>query len=58
MKNISDFDIQALIDNELDWEEEKRVKSAIDKDAKFIERYKILKDQKKLLQNWWKHGVQ
>ncbi len=58
MKNISDFDIQALIDNELDWEEEKRVKLAINRDAQFIERYESLKNQKKLLQDWWKHRVQ
>ena len=55
MRNISDFDIQALIDNELCHEEEKRVRNAIQNDAKFIQRYEELKNQKDLLQNWWKN---
>lgn len=54
LKNITDFDIQALIDNELDWEEEKRIREAINYNSQFMERYNILQKQKILIQNWWK----
>ena len=53
--NVTDFDIQALIDNELDYETEKTVMSYLDKDVKAKERYDTLKRQKKLLQEWWRN---
>lgn len=54
LPNITDYDIQALIDNELDWEEEKRVREAIKYNSQFMKRYNTLKNQKTLIQNWWK----
>ncbi len=52
-KTITDFDIQALIDNELSWEDEKIVRGAISKDRRNSERYEELKAQKVKLQKWW-----
>lgn len=52
-KSITDFDIQALIDNELSWEEEKMVRSAIADDRRNSQRYEELKTQKVKLQKWW-----
>lgn len=52
--NITDQDIQALIDSELDWETEKKVRQAISKDTVYQNRYHLLKSQKTLLQTWWK----
>lgn len=54
LPNITDYDIQALVDNELDWEEEKRVREAIKYNSQFMKRYNTLKNQKTLIQNWWK----
>ena len=58
MKNISDFDIQALIDNELEYDDEQRVRSAIQNDAKFIQRYEEFNNPPDLLQKWWKSKFQ
>lgn len=54
MTTINDYDIQALVDNELDWEDEKRIMSAIQGDPKAVSRLQELQSQKLLLQNWWK----
>lgn len=51
---ITDFDIQALVDNELNWEQEKLVRSFIDADPKAKAKFELLRSQKMLLQNWWK----
>ena len=48
---ITDLDIQALVDNELDWEDQKRVRKAIECNAYFLVRYEELKKQKA----WMKH---
>lgn len=50
--SVTDFDIQALLDNELDWEEEKRVRDYIHNNPNAMRRYKQLYDQKKALQRW------
>lgn len=50
--NISDFDIQALIDNELTWEREKEVLSYLEHDPQAKRRYNELSRQKTLLQKW------
>lgn len=52
-KTVTDYDIQALVDHELDWEEEKNVVNFIltHDDAK--RRYDELKAQKKILKMWW-----
>lgn len=51
---VTDFDIQALVDNELNWEQEKRVRSCIEADPKAKARFELLRQQKNLLQEWWK----
>ncbi len=53
---ITDFDIQALVDNELGWEEEKRVWAYIETMPDATRRYKELLTQKRLLQEWWRKG--
>ena len=53
--SVSDFDIQALVDNELDWESEKVVFEAISQDPKLQARYEQLKAQKKIVQIWWQN---
>lgn len=50
---VSDMDIQALVDNELTWEDEKRVRSYIAGDASAKARYEMLRRQKILLKEWW-----
>ena len=50
---LSDYDIQALIDNELDWERAKIVMAHIDTDPTLKKRHTLLLAQKHLLQNWW-----
>jgi len=51
--HITDADIQALIDNELDHESEKRVRSCLKENNKAKERYETLKHQKELIKLWW-----
>jgi len=58
MNKISDYDIQALIDEELNLEEKDRVETAILNDDSFTKRYEELKSQKILLQKWWKNQIQ
>lgn len=49
---VTDFDIQALIDNELDGEDEKRIRAFIEKNEDAKRRYDELKEQKSLIQKW------
>lgn len=51
--NITDFDIQALVDNELHWEHEKMVLSFLETDSAAQKRYQELCKQKNLLKRWW-----
>jgi anti-sigma factor RsiW len=53
-KSITDWDIQALIDNELSAEEQRHVLQALQEDRALQDRYNRLKGQKALLQTWWK----
>ena len=50
--NINDYDIQALIDNELEWEQEKHIRAFIEHNSVAKSRYEELKEQKMLLQKW------
>jgi anti-sigma factor RsiW len=50
---VSEMDIQALVDNELNWEDEKRVRAFIAADAKAKATYELLRRQKVLLKEWW-----
>lgn len=51
--NITDYDIQALIDNELDWETEKHVRSVINQSPALSNRYNELLNQKEVIQKWF-----
>lgn len=51
--NITDYEIQALIDNELDQETEKHIRSIINKNPAYLNRYNELLKQKKIIQNWF-----
>jgi len=52
-KPIDDFDIQALVDAQLDWEDEKRVWMAVQASPQYMQRYQQLMNQKKALSLWW-----
>jgi anti-sigma factor RsiW len=51
---ITDFDIQALVDNELSWEDEKRVRAYIQSNPDAKRRYDELSAQQTALRSWWK----
>lgn len=51
---LSDFDIQAYIDNELEWERAKTVLAQIEADPKLRQRYESLLALKHQVQNWWR----
>lgn len=53
--NISNLDIQALVDNELSWEEEKKVRRYLDAHPGSQKHFESLRNQKKLLQEWWRN---
>lgn len=50
---ISDHDIQALVDNELGWEEEKLLRQYFSSHPKAHKRYQDLMRQKRLLKAYW-----
>lgn len=52
-KNITDNDIQALIDDELDREETAYVRTAIESNHQLLNRYNELLRQKKLIKRWF-----
>lgn len=51
--DVTDWDIQALVDNELDWERRKRVQRFVEADRQARARHEELVLQKKALQRWW-----
>lgn len=51
--DVTDYDIQALVDGQLDRDEEKRVWSHIEQNSLHMRRYEELVAQKKLLLSWW-----
>lgn len=53
-QNITDYDLQALVDNELDWEDQKHVLDYIECTPEAKKRYEELKAQKEVLQRWYK----
>ena len=56
-QNITDLDIQALVDSELDHEEAKKVRAFIASNKSAQKRYNELKNQKSLLKNWWQQKI-
>lgn len=55
--NITDYDIQALVDNELQHEDAKKVCAYIEKSAQAQKRYHELVEQKIMLKTWWKTQI-
>lgn len=55
---VTDYDIQALVDNELGHERAKQVQAHIDQNLRARKRYQELKEQKDLLKSWWKNNQQ
>lgn len=53
-RDFTDWDLQALVDNELDWETRKQVLRLIDHDPSARRRYDELRTQKKSLLGWWR----
>lgn len=51
--HISDLEIQALVDNELEWEQARHVLNYIDEYPWARRRYDELIRQKQLLRDWW-----
>lgn len=52
--NITDYEIQALVDGETGDQEAIRLMDVITKDPALLNRYLIYKKQKNLLKFWWK----
>jgi len=53
-KNISDYDIQALVDGEVDDSKAAQLLKALTRDPALYNRYLLYKKQKALLKSWWK----
>ena len=52
--NISDLDLQALVDGALDAQQEKALRNRLVTDSAARLRYKALLEQKQLLIAWWR----
>lgn len=50
---VTDYNIQSLVDGQLEPEEEKRIWRYIEQNALHMRRYEELVAQKKLLLMWW-----
>lgn len=55
---LSDFDLQAYLDSELDWERAKNVLAYIESNPSARQRYEELQKQKLMLREWWKQQKQ
>ena len=53
-KTITDLDIQALIDGEIDDQSSLALMDAMNRDPGLYNRYLVYKKQKSLLKSWWK----
>ena len=51
---ITDMDIQALLDGQLNGDDETRVRNALKTDPALQNRYMIYQKQKNILKSWWK----
>ncbi|MCC7035703.1 MAG: hypothetical protein IT560_00175 [Alphaproteobacteria bacterium] len=51
--DVTDYDIQALVDGQLEGDEEKRILRHIGKNSLHMRRYEELAAQKKQLLMWW-----
>ncbi len=50
---ITDREIQALVDNELDSDDARAIKAIILETPAYLRRYEELARQKQLLRGWW-----
>lgn len=50
---VTDYDIQALVDDELEYEEAKRIRDHIERFPEAKKRYLELFSQKNILKMWW-----
>ena len=53
-RNITDLDIQALVDGNVDEKTSVHLLDAITNDPALYNRYLVYQKQKKLLKAWWK----
>ena len=53
-KGITDFEIQALVDGEVDDRTSVELMDALQRDPSLYNRYLLYKKQKSLLKSWWK----
>ena len=53
-KHITDLDIQALVDGQVDEDASVRLMEIITGDPTLYKRYEAYRHQKKLLKLWWK----
>jgi len=51
--NITDLDIQAMVDGQLDWGEAQRVRNFIATNAVARQRYLALLQQNRMISEWW-----
>lgn len=54
IRNVTDLDIQALVDGEVTDEESAYLMEILDRDPALYHRYLLYKKQKSLLKVWWK----
>ncbi len=52
---ITELDVQALVDSQLNWEEQKRVSQGIRRSLALTAYYTRIVAQKKLLLLWWQN---
>lgn len=53
-KSITDLEIQALVDGEVDDRSSVELLDALQRDPTLYNRYLLYKKQKSLLKSWWK----
>ena len=52
---LAEYDLEALIDNELDQKKYCEVLKSLENNPEALKKYKALFRQKLLLKRWWKH---
>lgn len=52
-QTITDLDIQALVDGELDWDSAQKVRNYMVNNPIARQRYQELMEQKRLISEWW-----
>ena len=52
-RTITEMDLQALVDGNFSWREERRLLRRIQKDGQALACYRLLRRQKEQLRIWW-----